>query len=121
MKGSAVGINVRSGYKDLLAHKGHKIECVTYGNADNVALECVTCGEVLLDFDPEQPAERYYAEASWCAEDVQTVFDVTTAEAEEFLTYNGNSIQEAMIAGGWAAIETLGDMEDLKRKAEEDE
>jgi len=39
-------------YEGILAHVGHEIECVTYGDADdpeNVAMECVTCGVVLLD------------------------------------------------------------------------
>ena len=39
-------------YEDLLKHKGHKIEVVTYGN-ENVAIECEDCNEVLLDFDNE--------------------------------------------------------------------
>lgn len=41
-------------YKELREHIGHKIVCVCYGEAgdpDNVALECTTCSEVLLDFD----------------------------------------------------------------------
>jgi len=46
-------------YASLKTHVGHKIECVTYGNpktADNVAVECVTCHEVLLDYDrPKGP------------------------------------------------------------------
>jgi hypothetical protein len=43
---------------ELKAHCGHRIECVSYafdyeydGDAQNVSLECVTCGEVLLSFD----------------------------------------------------------------------
>ena len=44
-----------SDYKGLSDHVGHKIECVYYGNphgkGDNVALECVDCNEVLMDFD----------------------------------------------------------------------
>jgi len=45
-----------SNYKGLLNHVGHDIECVIYeraGEVWNVAIECVTCGEVLLDFDAE--------------------------------------------------------------------
>jgi hypothetical protein len=45
-------------YSDLRNHVGHKIECVTYGDPndpENVAVECTTCNEVLMDFDkPEQ-------------------------------------------------------------------
>lgn len=40
-----------SNYIELLAHVGHEIECVTYGDADNIAIECITCGEVLLDYN----------------------------------------------------------------------
>ena len=50
-------------FTDLRQHAGHDIECVTYGIKGyrgsmasayapmNVAVECVTCSEVLLDFD----------------------------------------------------------------------
>ena len=47
--------------KDLAQHIGHEIECVAYGDQakdgeykgqyPNVAIECVTCSEVLLDYD----------------------------------------------------------------------
>lgn len=52
------------GYFDLREHIGHKIECVCYGQVDlligngtlgtdpiNIALECVDCGCVLVDFN----------------------------------------------------------------------
>ena len=46
-----------AGYYDLKPHIGHKIVVVGYGNPEespvNVAIECETCGEVLVDF--EQP------------------------------------------------------------------
>jgi len=40
-------------YWELKNHVGHEIECVTYGKKPwaNVALECVTCSEILLDYD----------------------------------------------------------------------
>ena len=37
-------------YEELSRHIGHKIVCVGYGN-QNVAIECETCNEILLDFD----------------------------------------------------------------------
>jgi len=41
-------------FKELYGHIGHKIEVVTYGNpAQNVAIECINCNEVLIDFDKE--------------------------------------------------------------------
>ena len=52
-------------FEELLAHVGHKIVCVAYGreheyegDPENVAVECETCGEVLLDFNrPEEEQE----------------------------------------------------------------
>jgi len=45
-------------YEELKKHEGHKIACVTYKcqtpNGEkiyNVAIECETCNEVILDFD----------------------------------------------------------------------
>ena len=44
-----------SEYAGLRHHVGHVIECVTYGpNGENVALECLTCDEVLLDYDKNE-------------------------------------------------------------------
>jgi len=43
-------------FKELKRHIGHKIVCVWYGennNIKNVAIECETCGEVLLDYEKE--------------------------------------------------------------------
>ena len=38
-------------YEGLLRHAGHKITCVSYGGDMNVAIECITCGEILVDQD----------------------------------------------------------------------
>lgn len=41
-------------YDDLKHHVGHDIECVFYGDVNNpvnCSVECVTCYEVLMDFD----------------------------------------------------------------------
>ncbi len=43
-----------SRYADLILHLGHKVACVGYGVekvVENVAIECETCNEVLMDFD----------------------------------------------------------------------
>ena len=44
-----------SNYEELKRHIEHKVEVAWYGdgreNPDNVAIECMDCGEVLLDFD----------------------------------------------------------------------
>lgn len=42
-------------FEDLIRHFGHELECVTYGEPpENVAIECITCGEVLVDYDRVQ-------------------------------------------------------------------
>lgn len=65
-----MGINFEQGYTDLLPHVGHEIVCTSYGrdrdNAepDNVAIECIDCSEVLIDFDRPRPAPAdVYAKA----------------------------------------------------------
>ena len=41
-------------FEELMNHLGHDIEIVMYGNPPiNVAIECLTCNEVLIDFDKE--------------------------------------------------------------------
>jgi len=51
-----------SNFEELKKHFGHKLSCVFYGpdhayeyDPANVAIECETCGEVLLDFDKPEP------------------------------------------------------------------
>ena len=43
------------GFERLRTHVGHDIECAVYGKnnspTQNVAVECVTCGVVLIDYD----------------------------------------------------------------------
>ncbi len=46
-----------STYEQLRNHIGHTIECVEYGGGDNIAVECVDCCEVLLDFDAPEEGE----------------------------------------------------------------
>jgi hypothetical protein len=56
-----------SGYKGLLHHVRHKVVCVTYQHPedigvlepDNVALECKTCNEILIDFDKPHDSGDY--------------------------------------------------------------
>ena len=40
-------------FEDLRTHIGHVIVCVGYGQGEmrNVAVECETCHEVLVDYD----------------------------------------------------------------------
>ena len=49
-------------FTDLRQHVGHDVVVVTYrasGNVSplNVAVECETCCEVLIDFDNDEPWE----------------------------------------------------------------
>ncbi len=56
-------------FSKILEHAGHDIEIATYGQAkdnshlyatedrfdiENVSIECITCNEVLIDFDKEE-------------------------------------------------------------------
>jgi hypothetical protein len=48
-----------SSFGDLIQHVNHRIQCTRYGtgckkNAKNVSVECITCGEVLMDFDRKE-------------------------------------------------------------------
>ena len=56
-------------YNGLLAHRGHKIVVASYGpykNPENVAIECETCNEVLLDFNkPSEKKKKLEAECVW--------------------------------------------------------
>ena len=51
-------------FEDARRHVGHKIQCVIYGD-EEVALECVTCNEVLysIGVDEEETPECPYGEA----------------------------------------------------------
>jgi len=49
-----VGIDLNNGFRELKAHLGHRIVIVRYGTLDdiwNIAIECESCNEVLIDFD----------------------------------------------------------------------
>lgn len=36
-------------WNKLAAHIGHDVEIVTYGNGMDICLECLDCGEIILD------------------------------------------------------------------------
>lgn len=44
-------------FETLRDHVGHKIKIALYGD-QNVAIECVTCNEVLVDFDRYEDEEN---------------------------------------------------------------
>lgn len=41
-------------YEKLKAHVGHQIVCVTYGEGENIAIECEDCNCVLVDENREE-------------------------------------------------------------------
>ena len=40
-------------YDDLVPNVDHNVNVVQYGADQNVAIECLTCMEILVDFDRE--------------------------------------------------------------------
>lgn len=73
-------------YEDLIEHVGHEIVCVTYGgkltpdgatiDAVNVAIECETCGCVLVDFDRPAPGDANWPDPT-SPDYVETDFDTS--------------------------------------------
>lgn len=55
------------GFADLRRHVGHDIACVGYGDLPmNVAVECETCGEVLMDYDrPDEWVQATFHPQEW--------------------------------------------------------
>lgn len=52
-----------SNYEELIAHFGHNVEVVKYGDNEddlNVAIECTDCHIVLLDFNHPTDSELDY-------------------------------------------------------------
>jgi hypothetical protein len=72
-----MAIDLKNGFYDLKSHIGHRVVVVGYGDSCsipvNVAIECETCGEVLVDI--EQP---FYDENGICLE-----CECETAEDED--------------------------------------
>jgi len=38
-------------YDKLIRHVGHNIDCASYADGQNVAIECLDCNEILVDED----------------------------------------------------------------------
>ena len=60
--------------------------------------------------------ERTKVICTFVAEDVFSMFDVTEAEAEEFLLNNQKHIEDRLCELGWGVIECLGDLDGLKKR-----
>lgn len=87
-------------FKELLEHEGHQIECVTYATKlpmykVNVALECVTCGVVLLDFNAEDDLDSNYAPCDICGQ--ETSF-------ERALPAEPHEGEKCSICGKWVCV-----------------
>lgn len=57
-----MAIDLNNGYRELREHVHHDIVCVSYGSIffpeQNIALECETCGCVLIDFNKPEDQHR---------------------------------------------------------------
>ena len=49
-------------YDSLKNHVGHTIVVVAYADGENVACECETCSEVILDYDRPESKPKLKAE-----------------------------------------------------------
>jgi len=38
-------------YDKIAQHVGHDVEIVSYADGENVAIECLDCGEIIFDAD----------------------------------------------------------------------
>ena len=52
--------------------------------------------------------------SSWTVGDIQTLFDVTDEEAEQFILNNQKHFQDRMTELSWDVLETLGRVDGLK-------
>ena len=75
-------------YGDLANHLGHEFECVSYGEGENVALECVTCNEVMIDFD--RPANPFLQ-----------LREQINRDQYDYLTGQGRAGPDQMHGGVW--------------------
>jgi len=114
-----MGINLQQGYRDLLQHSGHAVKCIVYGdekNPDGVALECDTCGCVLVSYDHPgeyEPTDLRVAEVSILIGPVQEEVDELVHELvsmEASAINNGDTEGQARFL-----IEQLG-MEEAVRQ-----
>ena len=56
------------------------------------------------------------ATCTFVIEDVLDMFNITEAEAEEWLQNNRRRVEDRMCERGWEVIETLGWMDGLNKK-----
>ena len=106
-------------FDELLAHAGHEVECVYYGQkhvAHNAAIECVTCGCVLVDLCPgdllskelEEDVDKTIAHV-WHVDDVkmraeERGIDLSEQQALEILQQIDKG-KDASIGINWDVID----------------
>ena len=69
-------------YDELKRHVGHTITCVTYGEGQNVAIECEDCNEVLLDYDKDETEKINIEEIKAKLKELQQSDDVEQSHYE---------------------------------------
>ena len=111
-------------FDELLSHAGHEIECVYYGTenqAVNAAIECVTCGCVLVDLCPgdllskelEEDVDKTIAHV-WHVDDVkmraeERGIDLSEQQALEILQQIDKG-KDASVGINWDVIDIVTDM-----------
>ena len=93
-------------YEDLKRHIGHEIECVAYSAGDNeqspanVAVECRTCNEVLMDFDK-------YDYGAIETNDNVFITDLQRSAIENMAKAKGYSVVENLLTMSYTQAVTL--------------
>ena len=124
-------------FDELLAHAGHEVECVYYGQkhvAHNAAIECVTCGCVLVDLCPgdllskelEEDVDKTIAHV-WHVDDVkmraeERGIDLSEQQALEILQQIDKG-KDASVGINWDVIDASIDLyfAEIERKIQEKE
>lgn len=88
-------------YEDLKRHVGHNIVCVEYGNGVNVAVECETCNEVVLDYDKHGDINNEYDEvvlrkAEYLINNRDKIIE--KVESEGYIVFTGEQIKKELIS-----------------------
>ena len=78
-------------YNDFREHIGHKIVCVCYGedgsDPENIALECETCGCVLMDVHKDEHYEKHGLECPSCECESEYIIETNNEGKEVYYCY----------------------------------
>ena len=115
-------------FEDLEAHIGHDIVCARYGDDEqtlNVAIECETCGEVLVDYDQPDPRlqrliDRIENDDDGKRPERTWELDSMMQDATNQMRANINNMSiknqvEYLIEGEWSTVEELMGRLDIKQ------